>query len=206
MSVGNISQGCYRALFYGVVPFLFIACAAQNEMLTTPAQRAAVVGTLTSGDIRLTCHSLSCVGAWGAARQNVKGLYSQGLWSDLANEVVRIGYSSDLPYFYLAKAAEGLGASRAAVVYYNLAMASSDRCDRFINNCDGFKVRDEAAKSLERLGKPPTEAAPSVSTYVPATPLATSPPLLGSAADWRPTSATRLRMMASACATNFAAP
>jgi len=102
------------------------------------------------GDVRLTCE-LACSGSWGSARSQAKRLYENSLWKDLVAEITRVGENGDLPYFYLARSAEGLGYPNAALTYYSLSSAAQYKCDGLFNNCDGIDVPKEASARAAAL-------------------------------------------------------
>jgi hypothetical protein len=96
----------------------------------------------------------------------VLDLYRQGLWPDLAQKVLAANYEWDLAYLYLARAAEGLGSSEAAITYYKLASASKTRCAGYgPSYCDGLDVSALVSQGLERLvatAQPPTQSNPNL--------------------------------------------
>ncbi|WP_050759427.1 PI-PLC domain-containing protein [Luminiphilus syltensis] len=65
--------------------------------------------------------------------------------------VARVGFEADLAYFYLGRAAEELGYTDAASIYYRLSRTAY-KCDGFINNCDGLEVEKEVSSALTRVG------------------------------------------------------
>jgi hypothetical protein len=71
----------------------------------------------------------------------------------LAAEVARIGYRINQSYFYLGRAAEGLGHVEAARTYYELALASPMRCGQIevFKTCDGLIFPDDALFRLRGL-------------------------------------------------------
>lgn len=91
----------------------------------------------------------TCAVSWGATRNQVKTLHDNELWNHLAIEVSRVGYKVDLAYYYLGRAAEGLGYNNSATVYYNLALANIYECDGIINTCDGFVFPRDLRKRLD---------------------------------------------------------
>lgn len=116
----------------------------------TVANLPAALQKFAAGQVRLEC-ATSCSMTFGAARRQLKRWHDAQIWTDLAARVVEIGYDNDLAYFYLGKAADGLGYPDAAVTYFRLAQAAR-KCDGFINNCDGFIFPRDAATALERIG------------------------------------------------------
>jgi hypothetical protein len=67
-------------------------------------------------------------------------------WHDLAIGVMQVGYQTDLGYFYLGRAAQGLGADQAAIRYYEIAAAISQgsnpglKCKGVFDTCDGIAM------------------------------------------------------------------
>lgn len=134
-----------------VAALLMSACATQRDSATDPVGRYEVLKELETGQVRLAC-DWSCTGSWNGARKTASGLYRSQLWNDLAAEVVRVGYASDLTYFYLARSAEGLGKPAAAATYYRLALASGGKCDGIVfNSCDGIDVAAQVQAGLKRV-------------------------------------------------------
>jgi hypothetical protein len=132
------------------VPFLLQGCATSGALTPTGAPLQDVSTALASGQVRLTC-GVSCSGSWGATRRKAKALHDNQLWTDLAIEVGRVGFESDLTYFYLARAAEGLGHTDAAVTYYRLSLSGVHKCAGALNVCDGFNLPSDALARLDRI-------------------------------------------------------
>ena len=83
--------------------------------------------------------------------------YAAERWTLLADEVLRIGFGSDITYFYLGREAEGLGKIEAAKNYYALGLASKTHCDRVVNNCDGLDIPTNISQRLRAFkGKTPS--------------------------------------------------
>lgn len=138
--------------FMCALPLLLLAaCATQRETATDPVGRYEVTRELETGQLRLDC-DWACSGTWAGARSKAAGLFRSQLWADLAAEVVRVGYGSDLTYFYLGRAAEALGRKAAAETYYRLALAAGNTCDGLLlNRCDGIDVPAQAQAGLKRV-------------------------------------------------------
>jgi len=102
------------------------------------------------GEVRLTC-GVSCAGAWGAAIHHAKSLNDNQVWVDLATEVMRIGFGNDLSYYFLGRAAEGMGYVEAAKTYFRLALAHEYKCAGAFNVCDGFVFPRDIQTSLSQL-------------------------------------------------------
>jgi hypothetical protein len=90
-----------------------------------------------SGSINLTC-ALSCAGTYGASRAELRSLYDNRRWAELAKSVASIGYENDQAYFYLGAAAAGLNYRAAARSYLNRAATTRMKCGGSPNVCDGF--------------------------------------------------------------------
>ena len=138
------------ALFFILI--FFPGCATQGERSATPSTTLLFESqTLKSGKVRLTC-GLSCSGTYGFNRIKLKRLHDTQNWEDLASEVARIGFPQDQAYYYLGRSMEGSGSFDAAMVYYKLGLAS-EKCDGFINNCDGFVFPEEINNRMLALSK-----------------------------------------------------
>ncbi|NJN00772.1 MAG: hypothetical protein HC793_04140 [Aquincola sp.] len=128
-----------------------VGCATERPRTDEPLERHQVLTELAAGQLRLSCE-FSCAATWRLERATLKGLYTNQLWGELAVGVARVGYTSDLAYFYLGRAAEELGKLRAAETYYRLALAATARCDGWlINSCDGVRLPNEATAALARV-------------------------------------------------------
>jgi hypothetical protein len=66
---------------------------------------------LQAGEPMLDCR-LACLDAWRANRATALVLIETRRWRELAVLVMQTGYTDDLTYFYLGRAAEGLGYQR----------------------------------------------------------------------------------------------
>ena len=125
-------------------------CASGGIQSPTGEPLPDVLAALKSGQIRLSCDA-ACAVSWRTTRHQVKALHDNELWNHLAIEVSRVGYKVDLAYYYLGRAAEGLGYYDSASIYYNLALADIFECDGIINNCDGFVFPRDARNRLEHV-------------------------------------------------------
>jgi S1-C subfamily serine protease len=92
-------------------------------------------------------------------------LHDNKLWEDLSLEVIRIGYASDLSYFYLGRAAAGMGHAEVAKNYYRLGLSQTQLCDGWLSSCDGFDFPHELRSQMANLSnnkKPAKETSPRV--------------------------------------------
>lgn len=146
-----------------VLVFGLVGCA--HDSMPRDATLASTVPTndLKSGSIRLQCESM-CALRWKTKSQHLKALHDNKLWTDLVNEVRDLDHLSDLSYFYLGRAAEGLGHLDAAAVYYRLALTHLHRCDGWLSGCDGFDFPREIRVRLAGLPKAKTPSTPALST------------------------------------------
>ena len=129
-------------------------CATDGPRDPTGLPVTNVLAALESGEIRLTCGG-SCAGSYGACRKLLRARYDRQQWKDLALEVARIGYRINQSYFYLGRAAEGLGHVEAARTYYELALANPMKCSQseVFGTRDGLVFPDDALSRLR--GMPP---------------------------------------------------
>jgi hypothetical protein len=132
-----------RYLRYGLIlsmqALIWSGCATSMPTVTPEARNQ-----FADGSAVLNCQ-LSCHLSWQLARAQLSLLYTEEQWQPLADKVMEIGYVNDLEYFYLGRAAEGLGYYDAALKYYRISggAATSDdpllRC-QMSNSCDGISL------------------------------------------------------------------
>ena len=75
---------------------------------------------LRAGDPLLECN-FGCRDEWNVNRTTSLILNESRRWPELAGLVMQIGYVNDLTYYYLGRAAEGLGYRDAAKTYYQIS-------------------------------------------------------------------------------------
>lgn len=128
-----------------------VGIADLKENLDLILEQKSAIAEWRLGVTRLTC-GLGCSGTMGSNRRKLKSAADDQLWLEVAARVLHIGYENDLAYFYLGRAAEGVGSLEVATTYYKLAIEKKSQgraCKSSIfNNCDGFDFPRDA---LERL-------------------------------------------------------
>lgn len=175
-----------QSAIIAVCGLMIYGCASNGIQTSTGEQATNVISAFEHGEARLNCE-VSCSGAWGSARRQAKKLYEQGLWKDLAIEVAKVGFKADQTYFYLGRAAEGLGHTDAARTYYKLGLASSYKCAGILNNCDGLVFPSEILAGINRLPAPAKAGAPVVaSAPTLAVPTEDTPPIAKKGRDESP--------------------
>lgn len=118
-------------------------CGAPSPIAT--ADRAILLDQFRGGAVELTCQ-LPCAATWLSSLPQLRTLDATGQWEQLAVEVTRINYQKDLDYYYLGRAAEGLGLSGVARGYYArsyaLATGSIDgpKCRLSDGSCNGVDL------------------------------------------------------------------
>jgi predicted Zn-dependent protease len=145
--------------------FLVSRHAANERVVNRPgemtreqyaAKMANEAGTMTflaepferfkSGQAVFDCR-LPCALRYNSRKEDWKKLHAQKQWRDLAVSVMQVGYLSDLSYFMLGEAAEGLGLKQAAATYYRRAVEAG-RAYGCGDDCAGFNVQKLAAAAL----------------------------------------------------------
>jgi hypothetical protein len=126
---------------------------------------------------------------WALHRPEALRRYQIGDWAGLGTLVMQIGWQDDLSYFYLGRAAEGMGAYQASRKYYQIAVALAEMdaaCHSVLyNNCDGFSFPTDIYPRLQFV-----EAAIAQSEAAAASP----PPIASAAPPETPVrSASRVR-------------
>ena len=101
---------------------------------------------------------------WGYNRRLALEAHDRADWQRLALIVLDVGYNSDLAYYYLGRAAEGMGANDAALTYYRKALeitnhrlfegqgkSPGERCNFFLSRCDGFEFPADIENRISAL-------------------------------------------------------
>jgi len=179
---GNLLRGvssAWRYTGWALLLSAFIGCSHVPSQRSADSASAESLDEFNNGTLRLLCET-TCVIRWNANSRHLKALHDSKVWLDLAKEVSRIDYPTDLSYYYLGRAAEGLGRPEAAAIYYRLAMSHLHRCQRWSTDCDGFDFPKDIRVRLAGLpaSKAPTAAvqtAPKPAPSVVAAPLAPPP-------------------------------
>ncbi len=118
---------------------------------------------LQAGEPMLDCR-LTCRDAWRANRATALVLNEARRWRELAVLVMQTGYTDDLTYFYLGRAAEGLGYREAAKTYYQISARLSAAGLACIKEnpdlCNGQSLPAAAEARLAELTTPPPPPPP----------------------------------------------
>lgn len=133
-----------------LLAFILSGCSAGGPTNSMGHKSVDPGADFLDGRIRLDCE-LSCAGAWGANKQRLYEIFSAERWTLLADEVMHIGFGNDLTYFYLGRAAEGLGKPEAASNYYALGQATPYHCNSIVNNCNGIDAPTLTAQRFSAL-------------------------------------------------------
>lgn len=140
---------CVRGFSSGIVIAGILAgCSTGGARDASGQPVEDIFGAFIKGEIRLQCE-LSCAGSKGTKSRQWAALYKQQAWRDLALEVAELNFESDHEYFYLGRAAEGLGFNQTAQTYYRLAKTASHKCVSY--TCEDVNVAEEVDRGLERV-------------------------------------------------------
>lgn len=126
---------------------------------------------LKAGDPIPECN-YACRDAWNLNRPTALILNETRHWSELALLVTQIGYVNDLTYYYLGRAAEGLGYRDAAKTYYQISerlTVSGRACSAEGSNFCNGEVFPAAAQTqlVELTSPPPTLSSKQAKTAAP---------------------------------------
>ncbi len=134
-----------RAVVVAFMGILLTGCADKIPVMT-PEIQAQLIDSIKSGNAVLDC-DIAC--SWAYIHKghiDLAVLDTAGNWQGLGTRTLQIGYQSDITYFYLGRAAEGMGANEAALRYYRVAGAlavgdNSHRCGGIdVNLCNGVSL------------------------------------------------------------------
>jgi hypothetical protein len=155
-----------RTIILRAVALLLVGCTPKVPVLT-PEIQAQMIVDIKSGNAVLDCN-IACTGPWFfGGHEELRQFYAAQDWQALGTHVLKIGLQMDLGYFYLGRAAEGMGADEAALKYYRIAGAlatgsmTSLQCAH--TECDGISLpadlypRIAAVQAdIDRKNSPPT--------------------------------------------------
>ncbi len=106
------------------------------------AERARLLGLLQTGRPVLDCRQ-ACLAEWRRAAPAAVQLDAAGRWSDLAVLVMQTRYQDDLTLYYLGRAAQGMGDTKAAGSYYRQSLQLSGTtiaCANLSRLCGGLAL------------------------------------------------------------------
>src|SRR5207237_1704654 len=130
------------------------SCAVRMPEVTNDE----VLRRLQAGEPMVDCRA-ACLEAWRARRTAALVLNETRRWTELAALVMQTGYTDDLTYFYLGRAAEGLGYRDAARTYYQVSARLSAAGLACIKEnpdfCNGQRLPAAAEARLAELIMPP---------------------------------------------------
>lgn len=136
---------------------LFLAGCASVAVDATDSATSARFEAFKSGNIVLPMGTLEAA-EWTLNRQSAYDLLASSRWRELADLVQRKGINNDLAWYYLGRAAEGMGENAIARTYYQRSVDRtksdkySHRCrGKVISLCDGFDFPDVAQARLSTL-------------------------------------------------------
>src|ERR1700732_4764862 len=200
----RVRLGCVA----GWIALVLTSCAVRTPEVPTDE----LLRRLQTGEPMLDCR-LACLDAWRANRATALVLNETRRWQELAVLVMQTGYTDDLTYFYLGRAAEGLGYREAAKTYYQISARLSAAGLACVKEnpdlCNGQRLPAAAGGPVGRGPAAPPRAPPH-GAHPPATqPRQANPAPVAPARTTAPASAgTAVEPDASGKATgpDFAAP
>ncbi len=137
-----------------VEPFYLAAKAGKPIEVPKEADtmtfQSAPFSQFKTGTAIFTCR-LECGFGFATRKADWRKLHEQKSWRELALSVMSVGYLSDLSYFLLAEAANGLAFKDAARLYYQRALDTGKQygCAGGLGNtCEGFDVPKLASAAL----------------------------------------------------------
>jgi hypothetical protein len=175
-----LAESAVRACCTAGLLGLLAACATNGPAPPRETDEQALE-QLRTGSAALDCDQ-SCSAAWRRNRPEMMVHFEANEWRELALLVIQTDYRQDLAYYYLGRAAEAYGESKAAAVYYKTAEAlargtvDSAKCAATPGGCDGLALLTEVLTHLQivdghrsrdvrpvrrRQNSPPASVAPS---------------------------------------------
>lgn len=149
--------GLVRFLSFVAIGSVLLAGCASTAVDTKDQATVARYDAFGTGNVVLPMGTLEAAD-WTINRQNAYELLAAGRWRELADLVQRKGINNDLAWYYLGRAAEGLGQADLARTYYQRSIDRtksgkySHKCQgKVISMCDGFDFPDVAQTRLSSL-------------------------------------------------------
>lgn len=143
-----------RAVLAGSALLVTMLCGCESKFATvTPDLQAAFMKDLQAGKLNLDC-GLKCDITWISQAPQIHALDLAENWNDLAVRVMQIGYGSDLAYYYLGQAAQGLGYHQAAITYYGNAMQIASGPNALLK-CGGGDPGSDACQGVDLMSSIP---------------------------------------------------
>jgi hypothetical protein len=145
----NRVRGAIAASLFG----LLAACATTAPVARHQSDDEAL-DQLRTGKAVLDCGQ-PCAEAWQRSRTDLNNSYNADDWRQLALNVIHTDYRQDLAYYYLGRAAEGLGDSSAALAYYQTAQAlatgpvETAKCVASSDGCNGLSLLTEVLTRIQ---------------------------------------------------------
>lgn len=150
---------------------LLVAGCATTKVDATDQATIARYDAFKSGNVTLKAGTLEAA-EWTIYRDAAYELLAGGHWRELADLIQRKAINNDLAWYYLGRAAEGVGDASLARTYYERSIERtksdkySHRCKGAVmSTCDGFDFPDVAQTRLSALqasapAEPPAAGAP----------------------------------------------
>jgi hypothetical protein len=143
------------AMLAAMLAALLAGCAQQAA---APLDYDAAVVATRDGTVRLACGTgLQCQLAWQRAKDTALQDAVGQQWRNLAAVVVSAGYDTDISWYYLGQAAQGMGAYDAARQYYQAAIShaaaggAATCAGGLIDLCNGVSVASDAPMMLSQV-------------------------------------------------------
>ena len=130
-------QKLLLSLFIISISFFGIGCASNSLKQVTPQDREL----FSQGKFKLDC-KIICAWDMAKAQEKLAMLEKTEQWQALADKVMEIGFFQNLTYYYLGRAAEGLGYYDAALNYYTISGSTGLQCLPQYNSCNGIIFPD----------------------------------------------------------------
>lgn len=111
----------YMAKFFlfpgALVLMLYLNACSPKYTTMTPELHLQMMADLKIGTLNLNCQ-FECDWSWLGKFKEMVALHNANQWEPLAMLVMQVGHEKDIAYYFLGRAAEGLGYKQAAKNYY----------------------------------------------------------------------------------------
>ena len=139
------------------VALVAAGCVTATAVNKTDEAAMARFDAFRGGNVTLPMGAIAAA-EWALFRDAAYEHLAAGEWRELADMVQRKGINNDLSWYYLGRAAEGLGEATLARQYYQRSLdrsnspKASHRCQGvLVSLCDGFEFPDVTVARLSQL-------------------------------------------------------
>jgi hypothetical protein len=145
----------FRILGKLALILLFVACSPKYNTIT-PELHSQLTNDLKIGTLNLNCQ-FECDWSWLGKFNEMVAPHNAKQWESLAVLVMQVGHEKDIAYYFLGRAAEGMGYKQAAKTYYQRSAqlpgdnVNLHHCRSLDNGCAGIDLSTLIPSRLDAI-------------------------------------------------------